>query len=96
MELCHLERAGALAWGPTEASKNLIASASVSGTLDFTFETTAALELFTWTPEEASLPLKAVTHAPDRYDSSTITLFAFFALSLFFALARLQSFATSS
>jgi hypothetical protein len=31
-----------------------------------TFETTAALELFDWKAEEASFPLRGLTHAPDR------------------------------
>lgn len=64
----HVERTATMAWGPTEASAHYIAAGSVAGTLDFTFETTAALELFEWKPGAASveLPLVGATQAPDR------------------------------
>ena len=66
MELGSVERAAALAWGPTEASRHLLAAASVSGTLDLTFETTASLELLEWTPQDGALPVRRTTQAPDR------------------------------
>jgi hypothetical protein len=63
-----VERTATVAWGTTETSANFIAAGSVAGTLDFTFETTAALELFAWKPSDSSreLALVGATQAPDR------------------------------
>ena len=58
----------------TSLTSLVTAAASVSGTLDLTFETTAALELFKYSPEKsnddnAELEKVGCTHAPDRFNA---------------------------
>jgi protein transport protein SEC31 len=64
MKITEVNRSAAVAWNPVKANANLIATATVDGTIDTNFDTSAHLELFSLDVGSKNEALRSFSRAP--------------------------------